>query len=349
MWNLGFQAVYQWSTNVSTSTTKVTTWGTSAPVSRQTTTSWTTSWTSNWSVQTSLGMSRTTSPTTYWTSYWNTTYTQSTSGLVSYSTSWVVTCPGEDVPIDTPKGSILAGDLKIGDKVIAYNLGLDTYVEEEVIAIEVETAPLFTVELSNGCQGDFTGGHLFLTSNHNWVALRDLPVGSTLFGDISIVNTSNRGVGKAIKISLSGVQNYRALGVISHNVCSVPNSYQRNTSSLVSWNTNWSVQTSLGMSRTTSYTTSWTSNWSVQTSLGKSRTTSWTTSWTSYWSVQTSLGMSRTTSYTTSWTSYWNTNYSIATSIGKSASTTTSWTSYWNTSINTSTTWITQRTTRFYQ
>lgn len=128
-------------------------------------------------------------------------------------------CPDPWVLIWMADGSYkMAGDLRIGDWVVAWNERLERFESEMVVEVENSVNWRHTIELSNGQSGKFASNHRLLTSNLEWKELRDLLPGEELFGGISVVRVYEDTLGPVVKFTVNDLHTYVSLGVVSHNL-----------------------------------------------------------------------------------------------------------------------------------
>lgn len=128
-------------------------------------------------------------------------------------------CPAPDVFLLMADGTYkLAGDIRVGDMLVAWDEESRSFVKEFVIFASPDTNDRWSISLSNGKSGKFAHNHRFLLESGEWKELENLVPGEILFGGITVLSTEPDEVGQVVKITVNRVHTYITLGVISHNV-----------------------------------------------------------------------------------------------------------------------------------
>lgn len=127
-------------------------------------------------------------------------------------------CPAPEVPMLMADGTEkLAGDIKVGDMVWAWDEGNKRFAPREITSHKIGENLRMLIVLSNGRSGEFAVNHRFLTLAGTWVELRDLKMGDVLHGDIRVVRTEDRAKGPVVSMVVNELHTYVTLGVVSHN------------------------------------------------------------------------------------------------------------------------------------
>lgn len=128
-------------------------------------------------------------------------------------------CPAPDVFLLMADGSYkLAGDIRVGDMLVAWDEESRSFVKEFVTFASPDTNDRWSISLSNGESGKFAHNHRFLLESGEWKELENLVPGEILFGGITVLSTEPDEVGPVVRITVNRVHTYITLGVISHNV-----------------------------------------------------------------------------------------------------------------------------------
>jgi hypothetical protein len=132
-------------------------------------------------------------------------------------------CPAPDVPLRMSDGTEkLAGDIVVGDVVVAWDEKTKTLSTRRVTRAERETNYRMRLTLSSGKVGEFAINHRFLTHQHQWVELQELRVGDLLSTGVTVLATAATGPGPVVSMTVEDLHTYITLGVVSHNAKQCP-------------------------------------------------------------------------------------------------------------------------------
>jgi hypothetical protein len=127
-------------------------------------------------------------------------------------------CPAPDVPLLMADGTEKpAGQIRIGDRVVAWDEAAGCECIEEVTFVERGENTVARLYLDNGQDGRFAINHRFLTHHGEWTELQHLHSGEKLHG-ASVVSIQPLGSAEVVKITVNRVHTYITLGVVSHNL-----------------------------------------------------------------------------------------------------------------------------------
>ena len=127
-------------------------------------------------------------------------------------------CPAPDVPLLMADGSEKpAGDIRVGDLVVAWDEEAGREVIEQVTHAEPGENERWWLTLSNGRAGRFARNHRFLIDSGDWCELQNLTTGEILSTGVQVVGVEPEQTGPVIKITVNRVHTYLTLGAVSHN------------------------------------------------------------------------------------------------------------------------------------
>jgi hypothetical protein len=110
-----------------------------------------------------------------------------------------------------------AGQIRVGDRVVAWDEDAGCECVEEVTFVERGENTVARLYLDNGQDGRFAMNHRFLTHHGEWTELQHLHHGEKLHG-ASVICVQPLGFAEVVKITVNRVHTYITLGVVSHNV-----------------------------------------------------------------------------------------------------------------------------------
>jgi hypothetical protein len=128
-------------------------------------------------------------------------------------------CPAPDVPLLMSDGTEKpAGDIRVGDRVVAWDEAAGCECVEEVTHASMGTNHLWLIALSNGRAGRFAANHRFLLGDGRWQELQHLVPGDVLTNGLVVESAQADVYGPVVKITVNRVHTYTTLGVVSHNI-----------------------------------------------------------------------------------------------------------------------------------
>jgi hypothetical protein len=175
--------------------------------------------TEHWFTAPSAAGTGTTASTGRWTDVGTTSpYTGGSSGGTGGSGGSGGLCPAPDVPLLMADGTEKpAGDIRVGDRVVAWDEAAGCECVEEVTFVERGENTVARLYLDNGRDGRFAMNHRFLTHHGEWTELQHLHSGEKLHGS-SVICVQPLGFAEVVKITVNRVHTYITLGVVSHNI-----------------------------------------------------------------------------------------------------------------------------------
>jgi hypothetical protein len=111
-----------------------------------------------------------------------------------------------------------AGDIRAGDRVVAWDEAAGCECVEEVTFASMSTNHRWMLVLSNGRAGRFAANHRFLLSDGRWQELQHLVPGDVLTNGLIVESARADVYGPVVKITVNRVHTYTTLGVVSHNI-----------------------------------------------------------------------------------------------------------------------------------